>query len=256
MVTTGGRKAPKAATVTRPCRRQRSDVHQILKGLSKKIRDEGGISKAKDVCEQVGFSGLEKQWKTFQEKISDPVSPPQTFQTFIESLDWEELGTSPSPVNSFLICSFVLPFLKDFPVALREDQLEEKKRTYRERYKRAPVECYDMLYLLDRYVGNIAAKNKVAFQAVACVIDGILYEKISSKKPSERQCRHFVAIEHIGDMEAGSNSMVARVARENELRLATKLPKLTAREALRRRINDMDTVGSPSGFCESLVRAS
>jgi hypothetical protein len=107
--------------------------------------------------------------------------------------------------------------------------LEEKKDKYINEYENDPGETFKLLYLLNRFVGKIKNHNKVAFQAMACLLDRIAYEKISSKKPSMAQCRHLVMIEHIGDVV--SVSEVSKVARSTVKSFRMKKERLTAREA-------------------------
>lgn len=131
---------------------------------------------------------------------------------FIQSVDWTQLGTSSSPMNTVGVMLLSLPALKDLAGSSHQGALNEKKRSYRELYESEPVDCFETLYLLDRCIGKIAGGNKVAFQVVACVLDGVVYDKMSSKNPSESQCRHFVALEHI--VGVYSDSAVAKTARK------------------------------------------
>eukprot|EP01033_Poteriospumella_lacustris_P012960 gene12960-9271_t len=199
---------------------ERSDIHSRLKKLSKEICDNGGISRESLTCFSDEFvKGVESQLEAYRLRTEVDQRP------FLEGVDWAQLGTTSSLMN--IVGILLLSSLKVFVDSNHREALDEKKRSYRAVYQSDPVDSFETLYLLDRYIGKITDRNKVAFQAVASVLDGLVYDKMSSSNPSLPQCRHFVAIEHIADMF--SDTAVARTARDKVWKsIGTKV---TRREA-------------------------
>lgn len=214
----------------------RYDVHIHLKALTKQVKRNGGINIERQLgggesVDEALIAGVEKQWHSFWTECGDNPS-----RVFLDYLNWKELNILPSITNTVLIMRLILPILQkvDFKGSNTACLLEEKTDAYTEKYVNDPGPNFNLLYLLDRFVGKIANKNKVAFQAMACILDGIVYEKMSSQKPSQAQCCHLVMIEHIANI--ASVTEVSKIAQSTVKGLSVERRRLTKREALRQSV--------------------
>ena len=216
----------------------RRDVHIQLKALTKHVKMSDNINIARDACKhlsgdaigvEVIISGVENQWHDFWRQQRECEGNPS--RVFLDFLKWKELNMSPNVPNTVLIMLLIILILKDINFTGSETArfLEQKKDKYINEYENDPGETFKLLYLLNRFVGKIKNRNKVAFQTMACLLDRIAYEKMSSKKPSMAQCRHLVMIEHIGNIV--SVAKVSKNAQSIVKSLKAKKKRPTAREA-------------------------